>query len=340
MKNRKYIFLICFTAFCMTAMGQKNSSEYIQVYPIGDDPNIRGMSSYRPEETILFEANPIVRFSVYNNFLKRLMNDSCHAQAWYISVRPQFRMYTDNSLPVKTPSYRVLLGTQHLFRLPDPGSAARKEHFLGFSLESGHYSNGQSGCAFSETVEDGSPQCDSVYNLLTPETDLSKMLNRRSGNYSTNLTELIFSYRIYTIDGNNCPMNGHIANAGIMLYHDRFLGIGNFGGYSDNDIKLYGRWRYLAGYEYMHVFKNGEGTRISLKENMEWIAGAAEQVNAFRNEVIVTWYPFPKSRALGFFAGYIYGHDNYNFRFVDSGHQGFIGITWTQFPPIQLTNRF
>ena len=340
MKGKIIILVFGLIFSGIRVIAQKNFNEYVKLYPIGEDPNIRGMSSYRSEETILFEANPTVRFSVYNNFLKQLGNDSCHAQAWYVSVRPQFRMYTDNSLPVKTPSYRVFFGTQHLFRLGHKDMEERNERFIGFSLESGHYSNGQSGCAFSKAIEDGTAACDSVYGAITPESDLSELLNRESGNFSTNLTELILTYRRYTLDDDSNPGNGHIFNAGIVLYHDRFLGLGNFGGFSDNDINLYGRWRFLAGYEFMHVFKNGAGTRISLKENIELISGAAAQVNPLRNEVTITWYPFKHSRALGFLASYIYGHDNYNFRFVDSGNQGTLGITWSQFPPVRISNRF
>ncbi|HKR06908.1 MAG TPA: hypothetical protein VJY62_19890 [Bacteroidia bacterium] len=337
MKNKKSLLLIFFSGICLTASGQKDFNLYTQVYPIGDDPNIRLMTSYRSEEKILFEANPTVRFSLYNTFIKGLMNNARHTQAWYISVRPQFRMYTDNSLPVRTPSYRVLLGTQHLFRLPNAKLTGRKEHFLGFSLESGHYSNGQDGCAFSEKFQDESTECDSIYNLINSETDLSSILNRRSGNFSTNLTELIINYRRYAIDDNNKPLKGYSIHLGMVLYHDKFLGIADFGGYSDNDIKIYGRWRYLAGVEYMHVFKKGEGTRISFKENLELIQGAHKHVKPFRSETIFTWYPFIKSKALGFFICYIYGHDNYNFRFIDSGQQACFGISWTQFQPVQLT---
>ncbi|MEL7148098.1 MAG: hypothetical protein AAFO69_17110, partial [Bacteroidota bacterium] len=37
-----------------------------QFYPIGEDPLIRGMTSYTRKETILFEASPTVRFSFAN----------------------------------------------------------------------------------------------------------------------------------------------------------------------------------------------------------------------------------------------------------------------------------
>jgi hypothetical protein len=333
----KRLIAILIMLYCSVAFGQKSFYDYAQFLPIGEDPNIRLMSSYAKQETILFEANPIVRFSIYNNFMKGLMNDKKHTQAWYVSFRPQLRMYTDNSLPVRTPSYRVFLGTQHLFRLNTSNSLSH--NFWGFSLESGHYSNGQDGSAFSESFPDGSSQSDSVFSLIKPSTNLSEILNRRSGNFSTNLTEVIFNFRTYKLDDDNIPKQLHSFNLGYVLYHNRFLGIGNFGGFTQNDIKLYGRHRLIFGYEFMKVLSKLDIKRFSIKQYFEITSKPHQSVNPIRSESIISFYPFPKSKALGFFLTYIYGHDNYNFRFVDSGHQVTFGLTWSQFPPFNLTSK-
>lgn len=329
---------IILVLFCSFIFGQKSFNEYSKVYPIGEDPNLRFMSSYTKQEKILFEANPIVRFSFYNNFLKGLLDEKKnHTEAWYISFRPQLRMYTDNSLPVRTPSYKALLGTQHLFRINNEISNSTK--FWGFSLESGHYSNGQDGSAFSTLYADGSPESENIYNTINASTNLSEILNRRSGNFSTNLTELIINYRTYKLDEDNLPKQLHSLNIGYILYHNRFLGFGNFGGFSPNDIKLYGRHRLLLGYEFMMAFSKIENRRLSFKQNMELITNPHRSVNKVRSESILTFYPFPKSKALGYFITYIYGHDTYNYRFVDSGNQFSFGITWSQFPPFAMTNK-
>lgn len=329
-----------------TVFAQREFSDFAQFYPIGEDPNIRYMTSYTEQESILFEANTTVRYSVYNDFLKGLYEEWRHTQAWYLSFRPQFRVYNENSLPVKTPSYRFFLGTQHLFRLPRRLQIKKMESFLGFSFESGHYSNGQVGCAFSRKFDDDSNECDSIYNTINSSTDLSKILNRRTGNFSTNLSELILNYRLYTIDNKCEPYKMYSFSLGYMLYHDRFLGLGSFGGYSDPDIKIYGQHRFLFSYEYMRVFKNGEGARISVKENIEFISGAHHHVNPIRSELIFSIYPFINIKrfairpsAIGFFVSYIYGHDNYNYRFVDSGHQATLGISWNQFPPFGMIKK-
>jgi len=327
MKQTMVLFVAALTVtYCQA---QKEFNNYVRFYPIGDDPNINYKTSYRKEETLLFEANPTVRFSVYNNFIKGLQNGDCHTQAWYVSFRPQIRMYTENSLPVKTPSYKILIGTQHLFRM-------KNNNFFAFSLESGHYSNGQAGCAFTTQFPDGSSQCDSIYATITPSTDLSKLLNRSSGNFSTNLTELILNFRLNAYDDELRPCRVHSFKAGLTYYHDRFLGIADFGGYSANDINIYGHYRWLLGYQHDRVLKKGDGMRLSFSENIELISGAHSWVNPLRSETIFSIFPFRHVREIGFFAAFISGHDNYNFRFVDAGSQFSAGLTWCQFPPFAM----
>jgi len=336
--------ILCIMLFFSTiAWTQKNFTDYVQLYPMGEDPNIRYMSSYTSQESILFEANPIVRYSVYNDFMRGLMEEYKHTQAWYISFRPQLRMYNEASLPIKTPSYKILLGTQHFYRLHSNRLSKIKQEFLGVYFETGHYSNGQKGSAFSEKFEDGSAGSDSIYGLIDESSNLSDMLNRNSGNFSTNLTELILNYRTYRIDRKNVPKVMHSFNIGYTLYHLRFLGFVEFGGYSEKDIRLYGKRRYLLGYEYTKVLKDGEGLRFSVKQNVEIIPSAHKSVNPIRSETTVTIYPFinykkfiVKAQVIGFFVSYIYGHDNYNFRYVDAGHQVSIGISWCQFPPFAM----
>jgi hypothetical protein len=328
MKLRFILHLLACMAFAGSNAQGKGENDYLHFYPIGQGSNLCYKTSYVKSETILFEANPLVRYSFANNIKKGLANDSDHVRAWYISVRPQWRMYTDNSLPVKMPTNIALLGTQHLWR-------HKKKNFLAVSLETGHYSNGQSGCAFAEGIEDGTAKCDSVYNLITDQTDLSRMLNRRNGNYSTNLTEVIANYRFNTLDDDEVPKAVHSISAGATFYHDKlFIFLFDIGGYSDADIKIYGRVRYHLGYERIKNFS--EGRRWSFAENIELIQKPHDSVNPFRSETIFTVYPHPLAKAFGYFLAYTFGHDNYNFRFVDSGHQVTFGITWTGFPPFAI----
>lgn len=330
---KKIIYIFCFCSF-FNSFTQQSFNDYANFHPLGDDPNVRLLSSLVKQETILFEANPILKLSFYNNFMKGLMNEDKHTKAWYLSFKPQIRMYTDESLPVKTPSYRIFFGTQHLYALTAKDDMSAK--FLGYMVESGHYSNGQSGCAFSDEFKDGTSECNDVYKTITSSTDLSKILNRRSGNFSTNLTKIIVSLKNYKLNDDLLPKESQSINVGYTLYHDRFLGVGDFGGFTDNDIKIYGRYRFLGEYEFMRTFKKNSQKRYILKQKIEYISNPHNSVNPLRMETVFKIYPFAKSKSIGIIASYIYGHDNYNFRFVDSGHQVALGITWDKFPPFTL----
>lgn len=328
--------ILLLVSFCANAQFEG----FKQWYPIGEEADIQAKSSYIKSETILFEANPIVRYSFYNDMLAKIGESTAgKGQAAYVVFKPQIRMYTDNSLPVKTPGYKIELGYQRLFRLK---ATHAKTDFLSFGLETGHYSNGQSGSAFSELYEDGSPQGDSMYSLITDETNLSEMLNRKSGNFSTDLTEITLNYRSHRFSDplSHLAKSIHNISLGVTIYHDNFLWVFPFGGYSDEDIRIYGKYRYQFQYEYTRIFKNNkegknrEYPRLSLSERIELIQGAHPWVNPFRSETRASYAPGGKT-TLGFavFLGVIYGHDNYNYRFVDSGWQVCGGLSWTPSPP-------
>src|ERR1700744_1623310 len=46
-----------------------------QLYPIGENPNINWKSNMVKNENILFEANPDVKFSFYNNIFERITSN-------------------------------------------------------------------------------------------------------------------------------------------------------------------------------------------------------------------------------------------------------------------------
>lgn len=339
MKKIIAVLIICCFVFSKT-YGQ---DIFNAVYPIGDSPNIGYKTSVVPSiENILFEANPILRMPIFNNIQKKLMsgNQFNSGSTLYLGFRPQIRMYTDNSRPVKTPSYKIsILGYQKLIRLPETNFA--KDHLFAFSIESGHYSNGQSKCAFDPNIDDGSPACDSIYGLITSNTNLTDILNRESGNFSTNYTELFVNYRlIKSLDENYKPTSGISLKLGWIRYHDRLLFVADIGGYSDNDIKIYGKNRYILGLEYFNTFSENTWfrqklgfDRISANSNFEYISTPHPFVNPLRFELTATVY-FQNN--ISIFISGIFGHDNYNYRFVDSGAQIFTGITFDIFPPIEI----
>ncbi|UTW63109.1 hypothetical protein KFE98_02840 [bacterium SCSIO 12741] len=337
MTRMKYTIklLIALTGFVL-AFGTGFAQNFSPLYPIGDDPDIKYVSSYTSQEKILFEANPTVRYSFYSTFSRYLAcEDRIHSQALYLAARPQLRMYQEVSKPVKTPSYRVFLGTQQLFRL-NQGMNNKVVQFVGFSFESGHYSNGQSGCAFCEDYQDQTEECDSIYATFDDNTDLSALLNRKNGNFSTNMSELLLNYQWHKLDSTFSPVYSHSVELGYTLYHDRFLGVFDFGGYSDNDIGIYGRHRLMLNYELTYKRQRKYAPTFAFRQNIEYILDHHVQVNPIRLVSTVTFYPIPAWRTFGVFTSYIYGHDNYNFRLVDSGHQFAVGLSWDQFAPAKL----
>jgi hypothetical protein len=57
--------------------------------------------------------------------------------------------------------------------------------------------------------------------------------------------------------------------------------------------------------------------RVKLAEDIEIIQGSHPHVNPFRSQTSASIF---LPRKIGFFISYNYGHDDYNPRFVDSGH--------------------
>lgn len=296
-----------------------------QLYPIRDNPTVGYRSSYRKEETIIVDVHPVLALSFYNDFKQKLKDGKLFSQGYSINFRPQFRLYSEISTPVKMPSYNITLSVQNLFRIS-------QKHLVSYALESGHYSNGQSGSALTCQGEDQSAVSDSMWATITPETNLSEVINRKNGDFSTNLTELIVNYRfIPKFDKYDMPKQVHSFSTGFVFYHNRLLGMINVGGYSDEAIKIYGKWRFLFSYEYNYNLKSG--CRFHISESLKIIADAHPSVNPVRSVLQATFF-LPQS--LGIFVSYIYGHDDYNLRFVDSGHQIGVGLTWDIFPPIEI----
>jgi hypothetical protein len=303
-----------------------NYNIFSQFYPIHENPTVGWRSALKEaDEVILFDFHPTLTTSFFNNFKKRMQQKKLLSMGYYFSFRPHFRMYHKNSTPVQMPSYRIFLGLQHMYRLDD-------RNLISYALESGHYSNGQPGCSLAGGGEDQSATCDSVYALVNDNSNLSEMINRVNGDFSTNLTQFTVNYRRIThFDEYSRPQQVHSTNIGIVRYHDKFLGLVDAGGYSDHAIKMYGYWRFLLSYNYSYNWKSGY--RMTFSEDIEIIQGAHPWVNPVR---AVTTASFFLPRNLGLYISYIYGHDDYNLRFVDSGHQFGVGLVWDMFPPDEI----
>ncbi|WP_298516573.1 hypothetical protein [uncultured Kordia sp.] len=308
-------------------MATSDTNAFNDDYPIAVKPAFSYMSNMNASESILFDAKPVVYYSIINNIRKNMQEyDNKAGNAFYVTFQPHIRMYGETSKPVKTPSYRILFGWQQMIK-------TSSNNFFAWAIESGHYSNGQSGCAFLAGEEDESMACNDFHATITDDSNLSALLNRTNGNFSTNTTKLSLNFRFNELNKRDEPHKIHSFTASWELYHNRFVGLFDFGGYSDFDISIYGRNRFGFCYEYEHQWK--PKLRYAIEQKFEVIQGAHASVEPLRSETSFTLYPF--NRDIGFFVSYIYGHDNYNYRFVDSGNQIAIGVSWDWFQPFQIS---
>lgn len=302
-----------------------NYDAFALTNPALENPKLGWMSPMYSSEKIIFDFHPILTLHFFKNYNKSFKYNKKLGMGYYFTFRPHFRLYSLKSIPVQMPSYRFFLGLQHLYKI-------NKRNIISYKLESGHYSNGQSGCTFGEGIDDKSRACDSIYSLINDESNLSSMLNRNNGDFSTNLTNVLLVYRLITkFEEYKTPQQIHTFSFGITVYHNNFLGIIDKGGIADENLAIYGRSRFLLGYNYL--YKWASGYRFLVEENFEIISGAHPWVNPLRSMTTFTMF---LPRNIGFFVNYIYGHDNYNIRFVDSGHQFGAGITWDLFAPLPI----
>ncbi|WP_420601736.1 hypothetical protein [Flagellimonas sp.] len=339
MKSNKILLVFLLTAQLLFAQvndsitGDKNV--FKEYYPIHIKPSIGYASNMTSLEDILFEARPVVNYSIHNNMMRVMQKYKRKpSNAVYFSFQPHLRMYSENSFPVKMPSYKILLGWQRLYKTP-------RHNFFAWAIESGHYSNGQSGCPFLVGEEAESEACEEFLRSVGPNADLTALLNRRNANFSTNTTKITLNYRfnnLYQRKGRktelSIPYKVHSVILGWELFHNNLLGLIDIGGYTDFDINIYGRNRFTVGYEFIHTYKSR--FRYAFKQELVLIDKAHNHVERLRSVTSFTLYPFRKAREIGFFINYIYGHDDYNYRLVDSGNQFGAGVNWDWFAPFEI----
>ncbi len=322
----KLVFTTFFLLLTVSAVAQKKEeqdfSAFKDYYPIAQRPYLSGGFGNNEYEQILFDAKPVVYYGVYNDIRKSLTRDSIvRGDAFYLTLQPQLRMYQGNSKPVKTPSYKALLGWQSILR-------TNNNNFLTMAIETGHYSNGQTGAAFSTEFEDESEEGQAVYETITDDTDLSAILNRKSGNFSTNLSRLSLNYRVNRFDAENNPKRIHSYTFTYQLYHNNFMGLFDFGGYNPKDIAIYGRHQFELGYEFTGYCKS---MRYTVGQEVFLHLGSHPSTDPYRSKTYGVLYPWDTD--LGFFTAFSFGFDDYNYRFVDSFPRLSIGVTWDWFTP-------
>ena len=74
--------------------------------------------------------------------------------------------------------------------------------------------------------------------------------------------------------------------------------------------------------------------RYAIKLGGEILSDAHRSVDPYRLEGMVSVYPLKTD--MGFFARYTYGHNDYNYRFLDSFHRISFGVVWDWFTPFEI----
>ncbi|SCY03882.1 hypothetical protein SAMN05192588_0845 [Nonlabens sp. Hel1_33_55] len=321
----KYTIIVLMILGFYAAAQDQSTSGFKEYYPISVRPELSAGLGNNPYEQILLEAKPTVYYGIYNDLRSALNKDTITSgDAIYLTFQPEFRIYNEESKPVKTPSYKLLIGWQKIIKTDS-------DNFLTAAIESGHYSNGQSRSAFSTEFEDDSEESRALYDEFTDDTNLAALLNRQTGNFSTNLTRFSINYRLNKFDSQNVPEKIHSMTATYQLYHNKFLGVADFGGYNPEDIEIYGRHRIELGYEYTGYYKD---IRYVISEQALLHLGSHPSSVPYRSETRFMIYPF--SNDFGFMTQLSIGRDDYNYRFLEDFTRFSVGITWDWFTPFVI----
>jgi hypothetical protein len=311
-----------------------NNFSQVEYYPVGEDAsvNFNFTNKFAIDKAILFEAKPVVRYSIYNNIRERLLVDSIRkASTVYAIFSPHLRMYNENSAPVRMPSYKIALGFQYVWKLKP--HVKENHNMITFSIENGHYSNGQSGCAFSNDFSDNTLPCNTIYQTIinNQNINLTELLNRENGHFQTNFTTLFLNHRFNTKSKNSISYS-----FGYSLYHKNMFLFFDLGGYCDNDIQIYGKHRFYLDAEYsFKICKSAYGV---LEQKLAFINGAHQSITNYRSHTSFSVYPFKITRNFGFKLGYINGFDDYNVRFVDNVDQLTLGVVFSPFGIFSFDN--
>lgn len=322
MKN--YFIASLFIVFLSSHVFAQKTNPFNQFLPIMDLPFIDWSSPMNEDEPIIFNGSASIYYQFINSYYQ---GNKKTKQALYANFRTHIRMYQSQSLPVRTPSYKFILGYQRSFTFG--------VNNLHLALETGHYSNGQSFCAWDPSVKDGSEACRSIYNAITDDDNLAEMFNRNSGNFSTNLTKITASYIIPPMSKGLIERRtiAHRFGASFQVNHVDIVYLFNVDE-KEGDVRIVGDQVYTVMMEsFLAPISNAD---ISIINEIEYIKNAHPSINPWRYRLTLNIFPYDLYTA--FFIAFTSGHDNYNYRIVDSRNQISLGIRWDLMDRKELKN--
>ena len=312
----KLSILLLAVLCCFQLVGQ-NRNPFKSYLPIMDNTSFSWRSPMNKNEALVFDAQPTLYYQFFNTYLNQ---EKRNKHAIYAIFKTHIRMFQGESFPIKTPSYKGFFGYQHSFKWGN-------NHF-NLALETGHYSNGQSGCAWAENIKDGTDECKVARAAISDQDDLAKLLNRSSGNFATNLTRFSIQYVIPKIKESATKdlELAHRFTLGYSKNHKAFAFPFNFSS-GKGDIQIIGNQTISLSSE--SFFSLNENFDLSIKNKLDYIDDVHPSINPWRYNFTVNF--FPKEWVTAFFMAFTSGHDNYNYRIVDSGNQFSVGVRWDLF---------
>jgi len=280
MKNIIYIFVLIF-ALSVTLFGQERDSiaPKINLTTIAQVSQGESYFTFPTDigniEPLVFEANLNTNFYIRTSKDARLIG--------VLTAQIILRMYQENSLPVRTPSYIPQLTAY--YRL----SAKPNINSLSLMSRIAHHSNGQEGEFYLENGE----------------------INTKSGNFSTNYIELglvktNFNKRFHAAQFFSSSFEWHPK----ALTYEELIG----------KYSLY-RWNTIFSIFKLPIDKYNKNKKasISIKGKTTWMFGDVydwDFFNVDRLNINLTFFYHPKFlEDIGLFAQFYHGMDYYNIYF-------------------------
>lgn len=249
-----------------------------------------------------------------------------------ISMLVNLRQTTENSAPVRTPSYMPRGRLTFVRTRASVTGSVIERRFADTTqwvLETtpfGHYSNGQDGCLF--VGQDAAKDC----AFPSPVADSALVVNRKDGSFSTHYLEAALAHRWITWEGDS--LSGGSTRRGAASITTAFVRVRDYqlysgiGGGMEADLRrLYGTRRVRAGGEYTAESKRGP-------TGPWWISGWVEMGNGHapgnvtRLRASVEYgKTFDAMGGTGVFARWYSGHDDYNLGFLQRINVLQVGIT-------------
>ncbi|MCD6013306.1 MAG: hypothetical protein K0Q79_3168 [Flavipsychrobacter sp.] len=310
--KKHYIVYFLLLALSKGAYGQFSSFDETAYFGLSTP------TGTNQSESILLEARPILKVPLYNRLNSDLGKRKRYSPTASIIFDPQFRMYNSNSRPVKMPTYRIFLSAGVTRQIGSDLNSP--DALISLAAEHGHYSNGQFGCVWGSSMDNDST-CMAL-SANADNIDAPAMLNRNSGEYSTNFAraklKLMYFLRSYPINDAGSTRGGKVKRSvqGTIAYTKLvdWLAGADIGGYDDHAHLFYPMNQFYVELAYEHYFAHNSNRHIRI--GAEYWYRPSGNAFIYPNNFAITGAYFLQNN-LGFFIKGEYGQDSYNIRFVD-----------------------